>query len=103
MTDDPDLQDLREYFAGRLPERLREVEEAWDRTRASAWSAEPLKVFHRLVHSLAGAGTTFGYPEVTHAARGLEKYLKTIQDGAEPSAEETERLLEALRQAGLPR
>jgi HPt (histidine-containing phosphotransfer) domain-containing protein len=99
MTDEPDLRDLQEYFAGRLPERLREIQDARDRTRASGWNAEPLKVFHRLVHSLAGAGTTFGFPEVTRTSRVLEKYLKEVQEGAEPSDEETDRLLELLRQA----
>ena len=69
--------ELREYFAGRLPERLTEIEEACRAARDAGFSGEPLRTFHRLVHSLAGAGGTFGFPEVSEVSRGLERLLKT--------------------------
>lgn len=79
-----ELQELQEYFAGRLPDRLREIDEAWARVQGSAWSPEPLRELHRLVHSLSGAGTTFGFPEVTRTARALERFLKSALDGSGP-------------------
>jgi periplasmic divalent cation tolerance protein len=73
---------LREYFAGRLPERLAEIEEACRAARDAGFTGEPLRTFHRLVHSLAGAGGTFGFPEVSESARELERLLKTFLTSA---------------------
>jgi diguanylate cyclase (GGDEF)-like protein len=91
MTDSPPQEglelgsaSLRDYFAARLPERLREVEDAWDQARASGWQPEEARTFHRLAHSLAGAGATFGFPAVTEAARLLEQRLKPVAQGSSP-------------------
>jgi chemotaxis protein histidine kinase CheA len=82
LSPEPDA--LREYFAGRLPQRLHEIEEAWQSVRETAWSAAELKTFHRLTHSLAGAGATFGFAAVTEAARLLERRLKAVLQGEPP-------------------
>ncbi len=91
MTDSPVQEGLelgsaplRDYFAARLPERLREVEEAWEQARASGWQPEETRTFHRLSHSLTGAGATFGFPAVTEAARLLEQRLKPVVQGSAP-------------------
>jgi len=77
------MQDeLRDYFAGRLPVRLREIEQAASAARDAGWAGEPLRVFHRLAHSLAGAGATFGYPEVTEVSHRLECLLRRLLEGA---------------------
>lgn len=94
-----EMQELRGYFAGRLPDRLREIDEAWKRVRDSAWSPESLRDLHRLVHSLAGAGATFGFPEVTRTSRDLERFLKAVLDG--PGRGEPDRVTELL--AGIRR
>jgi periplasmic divalent cation tolerance protein len=78
---------LREYFAGRLPERLAEIEEACRAARDAGFAGEPLRTFHRLVHSLAGAGGTFGFPEVSEASRGLERLLKACLGSEAPPGE----------------
>jgi chemotaxis protein histidine kinase CheA len=104
--DDLDPDRLQEYFAGRLPGRLREIEEAWQRVRETAWSdGEALKTFHRLTHSLAGAGTTFGFDAVSDTARALERRLKAVLQGAEPPLDPAavEDLLSSLRRAAAPR
>ena len=92
---------LQEYFAGRLPERLSEIEAAWQEARNAGRTGEPLRTLHRLAHSLVGAGATFGFPAVTAAARQLEKALQpAIQGNAPPPAEaEIEELLAGLRRA----
>ncbi len=76
---DLELRDLQQYFANRLPERLEEIELAWSEVRKTGWAADPLRELHRLTHSLTGAGSTFGYPEVTRTARCLERYLQELQ------------------------
>jgi diguanylate cyclase (GGDEF)-like protein len=78
------LDALRQHFAGRLPERLREIEEAWRNACAAGWREEEAKTAHRLAHSLAGAGATFGFPEVTTAARLLEQCFKPVALGPGP-------------------
>jgi HPt (histidine-containing phosphotransfer) domain-containing protein len=87
LEDDPEEEELRRYFAGRLPDRLAEVEEACAAARDAGWAAEPLRQFHRLIHSLVGVGATFGFPEVTEHARTLERLLKARLDGGPPPLE----------------
>ena len=96
-----DPQSLFQYFAGRLPDRLREIEEAWRQVRETAWGEDAVKTFHRLAHSLAGAGSTFGFAAVTEAGRALEQRLKAVLHGGEPplDAATVESLLDSLRRA----
>lgn len=98
---EPAPDGLREYFAGRLPERLAEIEEACRAAQDAGFAGEPLRTFHRLVHSLAGAGGTFGFPEVSEVSRGLERLLKTCLGSETPlneiEIEEIESFLTRLR------
>jgi len=90
--------ELRHYFAGRLPDRLAEVERARDAARAAGWTGDPLRAFHRLTHSLAGAGATFGFPEVSDLARRLESLLENaLREGKPPEEAEVNGFLEGLR------
>ena len=97
----PDLGSLQEYFAGRLPERLQEIDDAWRRVRESSWGTEEVKLFHRLAHSLTGAGATFGFATVTDTSRALERRLKTVLAAEGPPLDpaEVDALLAALREA----
>jgi len=107
MADSLDPEELRRYFAERLPVRLAEIEDACRATREAGWTGEPLKTFHRLAHSLAGAGATFGFPAVSEAARGLERLLKELlaesAEGTPDAAriQEIERALAALASPSL--
>ena len=96
--------ELKRYFAGRLPLRVAEVEAARDAARGAGWTGEPLRTFHRLAHSLAGAGATFGHLEVTEISHRLEILLKgALAGGALPATEEVDGLLSHLRElAGRP-
>ncbi len=92
-------EDLRRYFAGRLPARLAEAEAARDAARDAGWTGEPMRTFHRLAHSLSGVGTTFGFPEITAAARRLEGVLKaSLATGEPPPPEEVDAHLRRLRE-----
>jgi chemotaxis protein histidine kinase CheA len=100
LEDDSGVEELRRYFAGRLPERLTEVEDAGTAAREADWAAEPLRHFHRLAHSLVGAGATFGFPGVTEHARTLECLLKAHLDGGPPPpVAEVAEILDRLRTA----
>jgi diguanylate cyclase (GGDEF)-like protein len=97
------LDALRQHFAGRLPERLREIEEAWRNARAAGWRQEEAKTAHRLAHSLVGAGATFGFPAVTTTARLLEQRFKPVALGAGPPPDDAAvtGLLAEIRRAGV--
>jgi HPt (histidine-containing phosphotransfer) domain-containing protein len=100
VENDLEVEELRRYFAGRLPERLTEVEAAGTAAYDAGWSAEPLRHFHRLAHSLVGAGATFGFPAVTEHARTLERLLKArLEGGPPPPVAEIAEILERLRTA----
>jgi HPt (histidine-containing phosphotransfer) domain-containing protein len=95
---DAGAEELRRYFAGRLPHRLGELEEARREARAAGWRGTPLRTFHRLAHSLAGAGAIFGFPAVSDLARRLERHLKPVLENGMPVSEaEVESLLAELR------
>lgn len=95
--------ELKRYFAGRLPLRVAEVEAARDAARGAGWTGEPLRTFHRLAHSLAGAGATFGFPEVTAVSSRLESLLKgALSEGAPPAEREVDGLLHDLRELAGP-
>jgi diguanylate cyclase (GGDEF)-like protein len=98
-----ELRELQEYFAGRLPDRLRELEDAWAAVRESGWDRDAVRELHRLTHSLSGAGATFGFPEVTRACREMERFLKPVLEDPGPSGEQAsariEELLEGVRLA----
>jgi HPt (histidine-containing phosphotransfer) domain-containing protein len=91
-------EELRSYFAGRLPARVAEVEAARDAARDAAWGGEALRTFHRTAHSLAGAGATFGFPEVSELAGRLEALLGRGAPPGEDDRREVETLLRDLRQ-----
>lgn len=91
--------ELKRYFAGRLPIRVAEVEAARDAARDAGWTGESLGTFHRLAHSLAGAGATFGFSEASEISRRLESLLKgALEEGAPPEEREVDSLLRHLRE-----
>lgn len=63
---------LRERFLDQLPERTQRLEEA---LALIGQGNEAARTAHLVVHSLAGAGATFGCPEVSKAARQMETTL----------------------------
>lgn len=72
------LAALREDYSRKLPAKLQQVTDLWNKCCYFNWSTEALVVLHNLVHSLAGGGKTFGYPALSDAAKQLEAQLETI-------------------------
>ncbi len=70
-----ELAALRAEYATELPKRLSEIDALWQSLGNGPWSPEVLRKLHLQIHRLAGAGTTFGYADMSKTARGLEKRL----------------------------
>lgn len=84
MSDDREelnhaLAEMRGEFAAGLPAKLARIESLWREIGAGYPKNEDLL---RIVHSMAGAAGTFGFPEVGDAALELEEVLKSSRDPA---------------------
>ncbi len=83
---DDELEALRTKFAEGLPERLEAIEQAWATVEAGDWSGDALMPLFRAAHSLAGAGATFGFPEVGAEARRLADEVLVYLKGRRPKS-----------------
>lgn len=70
------LQLLRDEFSRRIPDKLDQLDTSWNTIKAG--DIGQLPQFHQLVHSLTGAGATFGFVELSRASRTLEQVLQTL-------------------------
>lgn len=97
------LKNLRDGYAARLPDKLAQIESLWhmiSQQDRSEWPEEAVFTLHRLVHSLAGSGATFGFPELSLHARRAEVELKTLA-ASDTELEEGQRELIATALADL--
>ncbi|MCH8113529.1 MAG: Hpt domain-containing protein [Proteobacteria bacterium] len=69
-----------------MPERLEAIEQAWATVEAVDWSGDALMPLFRAAHSLAGAGATFGFPEVGTEARRLADEVLIYLKGRRPKS-----------------
>lgn len=70
------LKILSDAYAAQLPEKLRQIEQAWQQLPQTEWNEAGFESLHRMVHSLTGSGKTFGFSPLSDVARNLEQYLK---------------------------
>ena len=98
---------LRAEYAGQLPGTVAQMEELWRRLVAAEGPKSQLAQLARMAHSITGAGTTFGLPGASQAARDLELLLDRLgESGRAPGPAEQDTvsaLLAALRQAAVER
>jgi len=73
------LRLLGEEYVAQLPEKIRQIELAWDGFMQSQ-DSEELQALHRMAHGLAGSGATFGFAEFGGAARSLEQKLVELEN-----------------------
>lgn len=81
------LAALQADFKLTLPEKIAEIENLWQLILADEAGDTAIADCHRMVHSLVGAGGTFGAIVVSTASREVEQSLKLIADGKELSTE----------------
>ncbi len=74
------LAELRAHYHQTLPRQLRELRALWDTATAGRGNADALRDFVRHCHSLAGSGTTFGFPAITRIAQNMETLLRPQLD-----------------------
>ena len=70
------IQAMRERFGEGLIERLTDIDEAWQ--GACSGDIEAQETLHRQAHSLAGSGATFGFDDISDAARALERAVQAV-------------------------
>ncbi|MEM1202314.1 MAG: Hpt domain-containing protein [Acidobacteriota bacterium] len=64
----PTMDPLRQYYLGRMEERIRQLE-----TARLAWlKGSGDEAIRRIAHQMKGTGTSFGFPDVSAAAAVLE-------------------------------
>lgn len=111
MLDAQELQEklkaLCDSFAAQLPDKLKQIEQAWSKLPLSGWDEERFQDLYRMVHSLTGSGKTFGFAALSDAARDLEGCLKPhAQSKSALSAaqrDQVQGLLAGLHQASMQR
>ena len=72
------LEVLYREYAQELPQRFASIEATWSDLTQGDWDIGALRKLHRMAHSLAGSGASFGFPEVSESARALEIVLKDL-------------------------
>lgn len=83
------MDELRQEYRRRLPERIQAIEAASGVIGADRAASEA--AIRRLAHNLKGSGATYGFPEISEAARAVE-------DASSPGLESAlQRLLEVMR------
>lgn len=68
FADDPEMNELVEFFVGELDDRVNAL--------TTACSGQDWDTLRQLAHQLKGAGGGYGFPAITDAAASLEDTLK---------------------------
>jgi len=74
------LKKLREIYTAELPGRIDNLASQWDSHKTKPDSLDDSTILIRAFHTLAGSGTSYGYPEVTNLCRAIEVILQSCQD-----------------------
>ena len=96
------LRSLQERFLQELPDKIHTISSLWDRVLSGEKSAVILREIHLKIHTLNGAGGTFGFTRISKQARELEILLKRCASSPEQEMgnreeEEISELLQGLR------
>ncbi len=74
------LQAMRVEYLANLPEKARQMQQAWDTWSASPASTEAADSLYRLAHNLAGSGATFGLPDISTTSRAIMQNLAACRE-----------------------
>jgi len=100
------LEKLLGSYLQELPDKLATIDNLWRKVTLSVWNDKAFKLFHSMVHGIAGTAGSFGLVEVGEVARSIDIQCRTIEEsGKQPDSEQREAIrigLESLnRQFGL--
>jgi len=91
------LMDLQQDYASRLPDKIIELEQIWERIQRRSNTKSDLALLRRKVHSLAGSGTTFGFKQISEYARQVELLVDMIiSEGEKTIAQRKNKINELL-------
>ncbi len=66
---------LGEKYANQFPSRMVEIKSLWVKIADKESDRDALDELYRLVHGLAGSGATFGFSQLSEAAKQCECVL----------------------------
>ncbi|MGZ3159667.1 MAG: Hpt domain-containing protein, partial [Burkholderiaceae bacterium] len=69
---------LLNLFSTKLPQKITEIEHAWQSCVETPSSLECWSKLHRLLHTLAGSSGSFGFAELGLQARTMEKEINAL-------------------------
>ncbi len=72
------LLQLRQEYAELLPQKLKDIDNAWTSLHNRPNQPELWRQFRAFVHTLAGSGATFGFPELSAQASRLEGLIDGV-------------------------
>ncbi len=91
----------RDYIK-ELPSKMSRIEKTWEGLQ-EVWDDNNFNAFYGMIHSIAGAGATFGFPELSNIAMEVDGILNSIKEGIKrPDKESLTRIndyLDMLKQA----
>lgn len=73
------LAEVRRSYIASLRPRRQNIIELWESLQTQ-WDASEFEALHRLAHSLAGSAETFGFADITQAARLLVDDLRKLEE-----------------------
>ena len=76
------LREFQQTYQAALPKKMLEIQNHWEFLRTDKWDWEVVDKIARIAHSLSGSGATFGFAQLSQAARDLEYTLSTWRDSA---------------------
>lgn len=85
------LDELQAQFLNELPNKIKDLHTHWKIVRNQNWSNDSNEAFCFVMHGLIGTAGTFGFNDISSAARQLESLIKTVaKQGVPPNQEEVE-------------
>src|SRR5262249_42329955 len=81
------LNELGAEFGGTLETRVSEVRGLWAEFPTAPCQADSKRVLariHEIVHALAGAGKSFGFPSISQAATPLDGLFRLVMENDQP-------------------
>lgn len=92
------LKALNDAYFQQLPEKITAAEQLWREILAGGEWGTQARELHRLLHSLAGSGATFGAQELSALAREVEYYVQDRMQHTAPLDAETAARIEGYLQ-----
>lgn len=73
------LERIGRDYIKELPSKMSRIEKAWEGLK-ERWDDDNFKTFYGLIHSIAGGGATFGFPELSSIAMEVDDILNSIKE-----------------------